>query len=134
MCVICGYDPCDFRCPEKKYKISGICSFCYDEIYDNELLNFEDMQIHRRCMHHYIKQVKKDEYFENYINKNQFDFYYSFWFDFLNKKEKIEIIKNAFLLLKEEEKSKLILDFCFQDFKNFKKFMFKGIKENNENY
>lgn len=132
MCVVCGSDPCDFRCPEKENKISGICSFCYDEIYDNELLEFEDIFIHKKCMDYYIKHLKKDKYFKSYINKNQFDFYYNFWFDFLNKKEKIEIIKNAFLSLNEEEKLKFVIDFCFQDFGSFKKFIVKGLGENNE--
>lgn len=132
MCNICDCDPCDFRCPEKKLKLKGLCDFCYDEIYDNELFNIDGIKIHKQCIDLYIKEALKKKYFDEYIETNQFDFYYNFWFDFLSKDKKLKIVKNSFLTLTKEEKLNFVVDFCLQDFENFKGFIIKGIGENNE--
>lgn len=132
MCDICDCDPCDFRCPEKKSELKGICDFCYDEIYDNESFDIDGIKIHKRCIDLYIKEALKKKYFDEYIEKNQFDFYYNFWFDFLNREEKLKIVKNSFLSLKKEERLKFIIDFCLQDFEDFKGFIVEGIGVENE--
>ena len=126
MCDICNCSPCDFRCPEKQLKIEKICKVCFDNIYGSESFEIDGLSIHKECLTGYLKKLNSDDYFNKYIEKNEFEFYYDFWFDFLPREEKLKIIKNAFSSLKKEEETKLIIDFCFQDFREFKEFLAKG--------
>ncbi len=126
MCDVCNCSPCDFRCPEKEYKVKEICKVCFDDIYGSDLFEIDGLSIHKECLAKYLKKLNNNDYFNKYIEMNEFEFFNDFWFEFLSDKEKLKIIKSAFSLLKKEEALKLIIDFCFQDFREFKDFLVKG--------